>query len=456
MTQELTRLGHIHFIGIGGIGMSGIAEILLDLGYKVSGSDLGDNPVITKLKAKGAIIYQGHAAYQIEGATIVVYSSAVKTTNPEFAEAVIKSIPIMKRAEMLAQLMKLKKGIAIAGSHGKTTTTSLVASIFDVAKKDATHIIGGIVSNLGGNARSGKGEYLIAEADESDGSFLLLNPEIVAITNIDNDHLDHYGTKDKIEEAFIQFINQVPFFGKVILNFDDVTIQKLKSSFNRPSVWFSLHSLSENYCAQNIAYSANGSEFDLFIDGQYSIRIMTPVWGEHNVSNSLASIALAHQLGIELSKIQAGLNSFKGVGRRLEKIYQDENLLIIDDYAHHPTEINATLSSIRKVDDRKLIGVFEPHRYSRMSSFWNEFQASLSLLDEVYILPIYEASEAPLEGITSEAFTHEMNENGKKTTFIEKDKVLELFQKNKQTSHIIVTLGAGSISKIAREAVLKL
>lgn len=456
MTQ-IDKTTRIHFIGIGGIGMSGIAEILLELGYKVSGSDLGESAVTERLKSKGAVIYKGHEAQNVINTDVVVYSSAIKKENPEYSHALSLNLPLMKRAEMLAQLMRFKKGIAIAGSHGKTTTTSLVASIFDQTDKDATHIIGGIVANLGGgNARSGKGDYLIAEADESDGSFLFLNPELIAVTNIDNDHLDHYGSKDKIEEAFVQFINQVPFFGKVIVNFDDATTVSLRKHLNRTLVWYSLCSDEAQYNARNIELSANGTEFDLYFYTEFQKRMHTPLWGMHNVSNAMAAIALCHQVGINLNDIQKGLSSFQGADRRLQKIYQDDHLLIIDDYAHHPTEINATLSSIKKVDERKLIGIFEPHRYSRMNNFWKEFQESLSVLDEVYVLPIYAASEAPIDKITSERFIQELNERDVQAHLIQKDEINDLFIKNKNLKNIIVTLGAGAISKIARDAVKSL
>lgn len=446
----------LHFIGIGGIGMSGIAEVLLDLGYAVSGSDLQTSPVTENLEKKGARIYKGHAASQVEDVDIVVYSSAIDPKNPECQKAIEMKIPMIRRAEMLAELMRLKFGIAIAGSHGKTTTTSLVATIFQEAKLDATHIIGGIVSNLGGNARMGEGKYLIAEADESDGSFLQLSPIMAALTNIDDDHLDHYGTREKIVEAFVDFVNKLPFYGRVILNADDPVTKSIQGKIKRPQVWYS-HQGSADYQARDVRYSATGTKFFLRHEGKDIGEFETHLIGSHNVSNTLAAIAVAHEAEISWETIKSGLMSFRGVGRRLEKIYSDGEFLVIDDYGHHPTEVAATITALQAVDSRPLTVVFEPHRFSRTKNFWNEFQTAFKGCDELYLAPIYAASEAPLEGITTENLIREMKEKGIIAYYLPTlDGMKEILSSRKGKPGIVLTLGAGAISRKAREAVKSL
>lgn len=446
----------LHFIGIGGIGMSGISEVLLDLGYAISGSDLNSSSVTDNLKKKGAEIFIGHASSNVEGATLVVYSSAIDPKNPEFARAQELKIPMIRRAEMLAELMRLKFGIAVAGSHGKTTTTSLIATIFQEAKKDATHIIGGIVSNLGGNARKGDGEFLIAEADESDGSFLLLNPIMAAITNIDDDHLDFYGTKDKVVEAFVEFVNKLPFYGRIALNANDATSVSIKGQVKRPMIWYGIETSDEDvtYLAKEITLTAAGSGFDLYYKGERITRIKTHLLGMHNVSNTLAAIAISHEAGLDWNDIQQGLLKFQGVGRRLEKLFDKNDFLVIDDYGHHPTEVKATISALKKVDKRPLCVVFEPHRYSRTQNFWKEFQECFEGSDELYLLPIYPASEKPIEGITTEALVADMKKNGKKVQFLPSLKQMsDVLKAQHQSGRIFLTLGAGAISKTIREMV---
>ncbi len=440
----------LHFIGIGGIGMSGIAEVLLDLGYQVSGSDLSSSPVTENLKRKGATVFQGHEASQVNDVTLVITSTAIDKKNPEVARALELKIPIIRRAEMLAELMRLKKGIAIAGSHGKTTTTSMVATIFHEANMDATHIIGGIVHNLGGNARKGDGEYLIAEADESDGSFLLLSPIMAAVTNIDNDHLDHYGTEDKIVDAFVEFVNKLPFYGKAILNINDLNSVKIKDRLKRPVLWYGKN-IPENqadFVATDIKFSAEGTSFQLFHRGILLGRIQTHLLGEHNVSNSLAAIGSCLEAGITTETIQAGLLKFQGVGRRLEKLYKKDEFLVIDDYGHHPTEVKATISALKAVDSRPLTVVFEPHRFSRTQNFWKEFQESFDGTDELFITPIYAASEAPIPGITTENLINEMKARGMNVTFLPSlDGMKDLVRERSGQKRIFLTLGAGAISK---------
>ncbi|MCM2349626.1 MAG: UDP-N-acetylmuramate--L-alanine ligase [Bacteriovoracaceae bacterium] len=439
--------------------MSGIAEVLLDLGYQVSGSDLNASPVTENLQKKGAQIFIGHQASNVEGSTLIVYSSAIDPLNPEFIRAQELEIPMIRRAEMLAELMRLKFGIAVAGSHGKTTTTSLIATIFQEAKLDATHIIGGIVRNLGGNAKKGDGQYLIAEADESDGSFLLLNPIMAAVTNIDNDHLDHYGSKDKIVDAFVEFVNRLPFYGRVALNADDPSSVSIKSQVKRPVTWYGIEVDKDaaDYVAKKVELSASGSEFDLYYRGEKVSRFKTHLMGLHNISNTLAAISISHETGLDWEVIQKGLLSFQGVGRRLEKLHENKSFVVIDDYGHHPTEVKATISTLRRVDPRPLCVVFEPHRYSRTQNFWKEFQECFEGADEVYITPIYAASEKPIAGITSEAMVIEMKAKGKNVSLLPSlDGMKDILQAKKDTSCVFVTLGAGAISKKIKELVKSL
>lgn len=446
----------LHFIGIGGIGMSGIAEVLLDLGYKVTGSDLNSSMVTENLQKKGAEIYLGHKASNVEGTSLIIYSSAIDSKNPEVIRARQLEIPMIRRAEMLAELMRLKFGIAVAGSHGKTTTTSLLATIFHEAKLDATYIVGGIVRNLGGNAKKGDGEYLIAEADESDGSFLLLNPIMAAVTNIDDDHLDHYGSKEKIVEAFITFVNKTPFYGRIALNANDATSVEIKTKVKRPILWYGteLGGNDIDFVANNVQISASGTNFDLFYKGQKITNIQTHLLGLHNVSNTLAAIAISKEAGIDWEVIQKGLLSFVGVGRRLEKLYEKNNFIIFDDYGHHPTELKATISTLRKVDQRNLCVVFEPHRYSRTKNFWKEFQYCFEGANEVYISPIYAASEEPIEGITTDALVKEMKSKGINAHCLSSlDEMKDLLATKKDKETIFVTLGAGIISRRIREMV---
>lgn len=446
----------LHFIGIGGIGMSGIAEVLLDLGYKLSGSDLNNSSVTENLAKKGAEIFIGHSSSNVEGATLIIYSSAIDPKNPEFARASELGIPMIRRAEMLAELMRLKFGIAVAGSHGKTTTTSLIATIFQEAKLDATHIIGGIVHNLGGNARKGDGQYLIAEADESDGSFLLLNPIMVAVTNIDNDHLDFYGTEDKIVEAFVEFLNNLPFYGRAALNANDANSLAIKNRIKRPVLWYgvNMHESEADFVAKNIELSASGTKFDLYYKGEKASSIQTHLMGMHNVSNTLAAIAISHSAEIGLDLIQKGLLSFKGVGRRLEKLFDNKSFLVVDDYGHHPTEVRATINALKKVDPRPLCVVFEPHRYSRTQNFWNEFQQCFEGADELFISSIYAASEQPISGVTSEALVTEMKKKGLNVNYLPSlDGMKAILDNHRHRECVFLTLGAGAISKKIRDMV---
>ncbi len=449
----LSKKVHIHFVGIGGIGMSGIAEVLLSLGYPISGSDLAQNPTTEALAAKGARVCIGHRAENLADADLVVYSTAIDPTNPEIALARQRRIPIVRRAEMLAELMRLKYGIAIAGSHGKTTTTSMVATIFHLAKRDPTHIIGGVVSNLGGHAKKGDGDVLIAEADESDGSFLFLNPIMAVVTNVDNDHLDYHKTEENIRRAFVEFVNRIPFYGKVALNAQDAGTRMILPEVKRQYVLFGLEGLrlegqSLDYSASNISFAPGATSFELLHKGVAQGTVSLAVSGQHNVMNALAAIAISHEAGISFADIRAGLAKFSGVGRRLESVLKRGAFEVIDDYGHHPTEIRATLRTLKDVYRKEICVVFEPHRYSRTQQLWTDFVESFHDASEVFVAPIYAASEAPIEGVDSRALVADMVGRGVRANYLASlDDMAELLRQRASREMVFLTLGAGAISK---------
>jgi UDP-N-acetylmuramate--alanine ligase len=449
----------IHFVGIGGIGMSGIANILINLGYKVSGSDLNESENVLKLKEIGADIAIGHCENNIDNVQLVVYSSAIDYTNPEIKRAMALKLPIIKRAEMLAELMRLKYGIAIAGSHGKTTTTSFIATIFKQLNMRPTCIVGGIVKNLGGQAVQGDSEYLIAEADESDGSFLLLNPIMSVITNIDNDHLDFYKTEENIKIAFEEFSNKVPFYGCVAINANDKNSFELLEHIRRPYLTYAIESekiLSESvdYLATNIKHGEASSTFSVsHQDKEYPVEICLS--GDHNILNALAAISISHKIGLALDEITVAMKNFEGVGRRFECLFNNKKLVVIDDYGHHPTEVVATIkTAIVKYPNKKLIAIFEPHRYSRTKEFWSEFIDCFETVDEVFIAPIYAASEKPIDYIDSEILVKNINDKYANARYFEDwDQLVSLFESNKDKNCVILSMGAGSISKITRNKI---
>ena len=446
----------LHFIGIGGIGMSGIAEVLLNLGYKVSGSDISESDTVLRLRSLGAEIFIGHDEKNVKDAQLIVFSSAINKTNPEFDYGIKNKIPLIKRAEMLAELMRLKYGIAVAGSHGKTTTTSFVATILNELDFDPTHIIGGVVSNLGGNARKGDGEHLVAEADESDGSFLYLNPIMSIVTNIDNDHLDYYHTEDKLLEAFRHFVNKVPFYGKVCINVHDQKTAQIVESMKRPYVTFGIEKEKSylediDYMATNLQETQKGSSF-ILCHQDSKVKFEISLFGKHNVLNALGAISLCHCLGVSLEEIARVISQFKGVSRRLETLYESGEFCIIDDYAHHPTELTATVNTIRKrYSKHKIVVVFEPHRYSRTKSFWNEFVSSFDQADSVNVLPIYPASEKPIEYIDSEILAKHINERDVNAKYlVNYEQIEQVIKEEMSKQTVILTLGAGPISRKVR------
>ncbi len=451
----------VHFIGIGGIGMSGIAEVILQMGYSVTGSDLSESKNVQKLRDLGAEITIGHAPENINSPTCVVYSSAIAEDNKEFQEAKRRNIPILRRAEMLAELMRLKKGIAIAGTHGKTTTTSFLATILKEVGLDPTYIIGGIVHNLAGHAKVGSGDYIVAEADESDGSFLLLAPVLSVVTNIDSDHLNYYGSEEKLHASFLEFINKVPFYGCCALNAHNEVLMGMISQIRRPWVLFGIEGATNeeriDFLAKEVTTTPTGSRFTLYYKGEKIQEIEIHLPGRHNVLNALGAIAMAYHLGVSFSEIAKSIVHFKGVGRRFQTVFSNENVELIDDYAHHPTAIATTLETLRNRTDRKIIAVFQPHRFSRTKQCWSSFLHCFNQADEVFLLPIYPAAEKPIKGITSEGLSRDINKlHPELTKCIEEVTSLEnYFQKLKDSKQkcVIIAIGAGSVGRLTKELV---
>ena len=446
---------HAHFIGIGGIGMSGIAEILLNLGMKVSGSDLRRGPVTDRLAQLGATIYEGHEAAHVEGATVVVASSAVSAANPEVLEAHARKIPVIQRAEMLAELMRLKYGIAIAGMHGKTTTTSMVASVLAAGGLDPTVVVGGRVDALGSNARLGTTQYLVAEADESDRSFLKLSPILAVVTNLDREHMDCYRDMDDVEQAFLAFMDKVPFYGAVTACIDNPQLAAILPRV-RPRVF--TYGVS--------AEAAYRLEFLETVPGSYSRFLVSTstgplgpfelhVPGRHNVLNATAAVAIAHQLQVSQEKIAEGLNHFRGVDRRFQQRGQARGVTVVDDYGHHPTEIRATLGAARECGHRRILVVFQPHRYSRTQDLMDEFADAFQDADSVVVLPIYAASEEPIPGITAERLASRIN--GPRVQFIpDFAAAVVAVAGEAREGDLILTLGAGSVSQLAPQIIAAL
>lgn len=443
----------VHFVGIGGIGMSGIAEILLALGYKVSGSDSNDSANVSKLKKLGAEIYIGHHQDNLKEVTVVVHTSAVKELNPEIKKAREMNIPIIKRAEMLAELMRLKYGLAVAGTHGKTTTTSFLATILKECEMDPTYIIGGVVKNLDGHAKVGQSDYLVAEADESDGSFLLLTPVMSVITNIDNDHMDHYGNEENLLNAFRDFSNKVPFYGVVALNAHDEKSISIRGEIKRPTVTFGIE-IECDFEARNIFFGNFETTFDLYYKGEKQEVFKINLPGRHNVLNALGATALAFHMGLSFKNIAKAILNLNGVGRRFQLLFQEGSFELVDDYGHHPTEIASTLKIVKDTrKDAKKIVIFEPHRFTRTKDCWNQFLHCFNDADELYLLPIYPASEAPIEGISSDRLIEDINKLhpgfAKKIASIEA--LGETIAALKDQNTIIVSLGAGAVGKASRK-----
>lgn len=444
----MNTIKNVHFVGIGGIGMSGIAEILLSQGFNISGSDLAKTEVTDRLEELGIKVYEGHSPENLKDADVVVYSSAVNLDNPEVKEAVARKIPVIKRSEMLAECMRMKNGIGIAGTHGKTTTTSMVGLVLTEAGIDPTIIVGGKLNGLGGtNARLGAGDYIVVEADEFDRTFLKLTPIIAALTTLEREHLDTYKDLDDIKTAFIEFANKVPFFGFVVLCLDEPALQDVIPQINKKIFTYGITPQADIRAA-NIIHSKNHSEFNVIYLGKDIGRIRINIPGLHNIKNSLVAVTIAKEMGVEFRVIKKALESFAGVYRRFETKYDNE-VLVIDDYGHHPTEINVTLDGIRRGWNRRLIAVFQPHLYSRTRDFYVEFGRSFLNSDVFICTDVYPAREEPIEGITGELIANSAKNFGHKNVYYEADKtkVTELLQKIYKKDDIIITMGAGDIWK---------
>ena len=452
------KIQHLHFVGIGGIGMSGIAEVLLNLGYEISGSDLKLSPTTERLARLGARINEGHAAANVAGAKAVVVSSAVDAKNPELMEARRLQIPVIPRGELLAELMRLKYGIAIAGSHGKTTTTSMTASVLSMAGLDPTVVVGGKVGAMGGsNARVGRSDFLVVESDESDGSFLKLSPILAVVTNVDREHLDHYASIDEIRAAFLEFIQKVPFYGAAILCLDDENVQQLLPSVNRRSITY-----GRSHQAVLTIPDADCGPFESFFSlrmrGHDLGRFHLHVPGVHNVLNATAAIAVGLELEIKLDAIREGIAAFTGVDRRFQIRGEARGVTVIDDYGHHPTEIRATLAAAQLCKFHRIHAVFQPHRYTRTQHLMDEFAKSFHQADVVYVLDIYAASEQPIEGVTGRILADRIRDFGHRsveyTGTIER--TVEMVVAKVREKDVVLTLGAGNVWQVGEIVLEKL
>jgi UDP-N-acetylmuramate--alanine ligase len=443
------RVRRVHFVGIGGIGMSGIAEVLLDMGFEVHGSDLKESETTKRLANKGAVIRTGHREDNVDAADVVVTSSAVKVENPEVRRARALGVPVIPRAEMLAELMRLKHGIAVAGSHGKTTTTSLVAALLNEGQLDPTVIIGGKVNQLGSNAKVGRGDCLVAEADESDGSFLRLTPTIAVVTNLDLEHVDHYtGGLAELSAAFLSFINKVPFYGLCVLCIDDENVQALLPNVERRHVTYG-RSRQADWQATNVVLEGLSSVFDVKHRGQALGQVRLNLVGAHNVLNALAAIACGAELGLDFAVMQRALASFQGVQRRFTHKGEQKGVLVVDDYGHHPAEIKATLAAARAAyPDRRIVTLFQPHRYTRTAALKDDFARCFNDADVVFVAPVYAAGEAPIEGATGQAIAEAATRHGHKDAraVASLDDGVNQLAAIVRPNDLVITQGAGDIT----------
>ena len=444
---------HIHFVGIGGIGMSGIAELLLNLGYQVSGSDQQTSEITERLKALGGIIFAGHDADQICGADVVVISSAVGRDNPEVLAAERISVPVIPRAEMLAELMRLKYSVAIAGAHGKTTTTSMVASVLAQGGLDPTVVIGGKLKSIGSNAVLGQGDFIVAEADESDGSFLKFSPAIAVVTNIDREHLDFYQDLETIKAVFLDFIDRIPFYGLAILCLDNESIQDLIPKIKKRYATYGMSSQAD-FQIRNVEFEKRRSRFSVYRQGHKFGRFTLNLPGIHNVYNATASIAAGVELDVPTDAIASALQTLEGVQRRLEIKGEVNGITVVDDYGHHPTEIKTTLQAIEECwpDNRKVI-VFQPHRYTRTQALFDDFTRSFYQSDVLLVLPIYAAGEQKIEGLTSSKLCEGIKAHGHKEVFCSacSEDAIAYLKENLKPGDVLLTLGAGDVWKVGRD-----
>lgn len=444
---------HIHFVGIGGIGMSGIAELLLNLGYRVSGSDISPSDITRRLEKLGGKIYSDHAAANLQDVDVVVTSSAIDPDNPEVALALEKAIPVIPRAEMLAELMRLKYSIAIAGAHGKTSTTSLVAAILDQGKLDPTVVIGGKLKSIGVNAVLGQGDFIVAEADESDGSFLKFSPAIAVVTNIDKEHLDFYKDLESIKSVFLDFIHRIPFYGLAVLCLDNEAVQDIIPHIKNRYTTYGLSSQADLQ-AKNVHFDGLQSCFDLYHHGRSLGEICLNMPGIHNIYNSMAAIAVGLELGIRFATIKKALETVQGVQRRLEIKGEIKGVTVIDDYGHHPTEVKTTLQALKECwPDRRKVVVFQPHRYTRTQALFDEFTRAFYQSDVLLVMPIYAASEKPIAGVDAALLCEGIKAHGHKDVHCVSGpkEAVKLLQALLEPQDILLTLGAGDVWKIGEQ-----
>jgi UDP-N-acetylmuramate--alanine ligase len=451
------KIQHIHFVGIGGIGMSGIAEVLLNLGYRISGSDIRETEVTRRLESLGCKISYGHRRENVEGADVVVVSSAIRPGNPEVEAAEQRLIPVVPRAEMLAELMRMKIGIAISGTHGKTTTTSLIATVLAAAGLDPTVVIGGRLNSLGSNARLGQGDFLVAEADESDGSFLKLMPTIAVVTNIDPEHLDYYRGIEEIKEAFLNFLDKIPFFGLAVLCLDHPNIQSLIPRLKKRFVTYGLTTQAD-FQAKEITFEGLSTSFDVLHQRKEIGRLKIQMPGLHNVYNALATLATAFELEIPFKRVQDALCDFSGIQRRFQIKGEKRGILVVDDYGHHPVEIMATLRAAKMGWQRRVLAVFQPHRYTRTKALFQDFLTAFYDADFLILTEIYPAGEDRIEGVEARGLFEGIREYGHKNVayFKEKKEVVEHLLRIAAPGDLVITLGAGDIWQVADELLERL
>ena len=456
MKGVATSIGTIHFVGIGGIGMSGIAEVMHNLGYRVQGSDVAEGYVVEGLRARGIPVAIGHAADNIGDAAVVVVSTAITRANPEVEAALERRVPVVRRAEMLAELMRLKSTVAVAGTHGKTTTTSMVAALLDAGGVDPTVINGGIINSYGSNARLGASDWMVVEADESDGSFLRLDGTVAVVTNIDPEHLDHYGSFDRVKDAFVEFVENVPFYGAALLCLDHAEVQSILPRLRDRRVVTYGFSAQADVRGVNVSVVSGGSRFDCVArerDGATRTieGIELPMPGRHNVQNALAAIGVALELGISDEVIQRGFAGFAGVKRRFTRVGEVAGATVIDDYGHHPVEIRAVLAAAREGAQGRVIAVIQPHRYSRLGNLMEEFQSAFNDADRVLVTPVYAAGEQPVAGVDAEALVEGLKRRGHRSaaTVADADALADVLAADIRPGDQVVCLGAGDITRWA-------
>ena len=443
----LENIRKLHFVGIGGVGMSAIAEVMLDKGYEISGSDLSESEVVQKLRAKGAVIYKGHAAANVEGKDAIVLSSAIHQDNPELVQAKKLGLKIFHRSDILAFLLNAAKGIAVAGAHGKTTTSSMISVVLEHAGVDPTILIGGFVDYLNGNAKLGKSDYLVAEADESDGSFLKFYPHIAVVTNIEDDHMDHYGSMENIIKAFIQFVQNLDKEnGLAVLCFDNENIRNIAPQLDRRYISYALEHEAD-YTAADIVADGPQTTFSVVYKGEKLGAVTLNIPGRHNVLNALATIAVCHKLGLSIEAIASGFAVFTGTKRRFQTKFRNDDVWIVDDYAHHPTEIQTTIKAARQTNPKRLVVAFQPHRYTRTQLLRKEFGSCFKGADVLILTDIYAASEEPIPGISGRTIVDEVKaQTGVDAVYIEKlADIAPWLEQNRRKGDLIITMGAGNI-----------